>query len=267
MQKHTKRIIVLLLISVFIVSGALVLRQISSRFTAENTYRKAQQIANLESPPTTSGPDAPSRKESQTDKSSMDENLQFLLETDLSALRQICEDVVGWIYIPDTPISYPLLQAEDNEEYLNKTWDGSRNRAGSIYLECKNEPDFQDFNTLVYGHRMKDGSMFGSLGDYSQQAYWEEHPYVYITTDHSVLQYEIFSAYEAPVTSDTYRLYVEDDETKRTVLEFFITSSVLKSTLTPTIEDSILTLSTCTGTGTYHSRWVVQAALTHKWNR
>jgi sortase B len=186
---------------------------------------------------------------------------------DLCALRQTNADVLGWIHIPDTPISYPLLQAEDNQTYLNKTWDGANNSAGSIYLECKNEPDFSNFNTLIYGHRMKNGSMFGSLGNYSQQEYFSEHPYVYIITDDSVLQYEIFSAYEAPVVSDTYRLHVEDEETKQAVLEYSIASSVLKSAQVPTTADSILTLSTCTGTGTYHSRWVVQAVLTDRWSR
>lgn len=273
MNKQIRRITFIFLAAVFVGSGMLALRQVCYNSAAENAYQQAQDISSAE--PAPEEPVTPPEEElppvveeeDPYSKEPLDESLRFLLEMDLEELRQTNADVLGWIHIPDTQLSYPLLQAEDNQTYLNKTWDGVNNSAGSIFLECKSQPDFSDFNTLVYGHRMKNGSMFGSLRNYNKQEYLAEHPYVYITTDDRVLRYEIFSAYEASVVSDTYRLYVEDEETKQAALEHFVSSSVLDSEQVPTTEDHILTLSTCTGTGTYHSRWVVQAMLLDQWKR
>ena len=186
---------------------------------------------------------------------------------DLDALRQTNERVLGWIHIPDSAIDYPLLQVQNNNEYLRRAWDGTPNQAGCIFLECKNSRDFSDFNTLIYGHYMRNGKMFGSLHYYQEQEYRDAHPYIYIVTDESVRRYEVFAAYEADVVSNTYRLYFEDDGRKQSVLDYYLDSSVVESDIVPTVEDHILTLSTCTGTGTYDTRWVVQAVLTGEFSR
>ena len=111
--------------------------------------------------------------------------------------------MVGWIQIPGTEIDYPLMQGKDNDFYLNNNWRGAKEYVGSIFLEYRNDPDMTDFNTIVYGHNMANGSMFGSLHRYQYDAYPEEHPYVYIVTDAGVLRYEVFSTYNAEVTSPT----------------------------------------------------------------
>jgi len=276
MGKFLRKLFLLLFAIVFVGSGYLLLRQFHDYTVAQNAYDQAKEASAAED---TTSPEAVELEEPAVpleaappeddgfSKEPLDESLHFLLETNLPQLRQTNEDVLGWIHIPDTQLSYPLLQAEDNQLYLNKSWDGISTSAGSIYLECKSSPDFSDFNTIVYGHRMKDGSMFGSLRNYNKQEYLESHPYVYIVTDEDVRQYEIFSAYQASVVSDTYRLYVEDPEAKQAALDHFISSSVLESALTPDVDDQILTLSTCTGTGNYNYRWVVQAALAARWKR
>lgn len=275
MKQYRRRALALVLAVLFLGSGWLLLRQVTGYARSETAHEQARELSGTASEEAAQKPvellEPPSplaeAPDGQPVQEPLEEELQFLLETDLSALRQINEDVLGWICIPDTPLSYPLLQAEDNQTYLTKAWDGTYNSGGSVFLECKSSPDLSDFNTIVYGHRMKNGSIFGSLRYYDQQAYLESHPCVYIVTDGDVRRYEIFSAYEAPVDSNTYRLYIEDEETKRTALEFFVSSSVLESERTPTVDDQILTLSTCTGTGTYHTRWVVQAVLTACWER
>ena len=110
----------------------------------------------------------------------------------------------SWILIPDTPINYPLMQEEDNNYYLERTWDHKSNAMGSIFLEHLSSPDLTDQNTIVYGHNMNDGSMFACLRNYREQDYFLEHPYIYILTDLGVYRYEIFSAYTASVKSNTY---------------------------------------------------------------
>jgi len=191
----------------------------------------------------------------------LDDATRFLMDMDLEALRQTNPDVLGWIYIPDTVISYPLMKAKDNQEYLYQTWDGKYSKYGSIFLECRNSHDLSDFNTLIYGHNMLTEDMFGTLNAYKAQDYYESHPSVYIRTDEGVRRYDIFSSYEAKVVSNTYRLIFEDDARKEESLGLYTSSSLLESELTPTVEDHILTLSTCTGRGTPDLRFVVQAIL------
>lgn len=190
------------------------------------------------------------------------EEASFLLELDLEALRATNGDVLGWIHIPDSEIDYPIIRVEDNNEYLRRAWDGSRNQAGCIFLECRNSTNLSDFNTLIYGHYMKNGTMFGSLHRFAEKDYLDAHPCVYLVTDDTVRRYEVFSVYEADVVSDTYRLIFEDEARKQSCLDYYISSSVVESGLMPTPDDYVLTLSTCMGNGRYETRWVVQAVLT-----
>ncbi len=195
------------------------------------------------------------------------EEALFLLELDYAPLQEENGDVMGWIHIPDTEVSYPLLRSHDNEEYLHQAWDGSYSASGSIFLECKNSRNFLDFNTILYGHHMRNGSFFAPIIEYKDQEFRDGHPYIYIVTDNDLRRYAVFSAYEADIEGDTYRLYYPDEETKQRALTHFIESSVWEAAAEPTTEDYILTLSTCVGNGNYTTRWVVQARLTGIWIR
>ena len=266
MKQMIRRGAGLLLVALFLVSGCLIAKHQMDSAAAENAGQQAQTLAGaaigdevLEELPEPSVPLAELPEVPQ--QALPDEVMQCLTGLELDALQTINAEVLGWICIPDTVISYPLLQTSDNETYLTKAWNGVYNSSGSIFLECKSSPDFQDFNTIIYGHRMNDGSMFGGLRKYEDPDYLEAHPYIYIVTEQDVRRYQVFSAYEAPVRSNTYRLYIEEEQTKQEALTHFINSSVLKSDVVPTTEDKILTLSTCTGKGNYNFRWVVQAVL------
>jgi len=289
MKKKLRRKLSVLLISLFVVGASLVLRQLHDYQSADKAYDMAQTLVvsspaapasvSTSSPtpdfvPTPSAvaelPDVPvpmASTPAETAQEPLEENARFLMSHNLEALRHTNDRVLGWIHIPDSPIDYPLLEVESNEEYLYRAWDGTANQSGSIFLECRNSRDLSDFNTLIYGHRMGNGTMFGMLSRYQTQEYRDSHPYVYLVTDEAVLRYEVFSAYEAAVTEDAFRIRFEDDTEKQAALEHYLTSSVLVPGLTPGTEDLILTLSTCTGTGTYNSRWVVQAVLTGKFPR
>ena len=181
-------------------------------------------------------------------------------QMDLAALQEVNEDVVGWIAIPNTELSYPIVQGEDNDFYLDWTWNRERNSVGAIFLECQVSPDFDDFNTIVYGHRMRDGSMFGSLKHYRESAYWQEHPSVYIATDTFVRRYDIFAAHEAESKAITFGLGISSPTKKQEFIDFSLQQSVIDTGVVPLTSDRILTLSTCTGRD-YSTRWVVQAVL------
>ena len=189
-----------------------------------------------------------------------DENMDKLAAIDLNALRQSNPDVVGWIYIPNSRIHYPLMQGEDNTYYLERTWEGSPNTYGSIFLESRNSPDFTDFNTIIYGHNMLDGSMFGGLSNYAAQWFWEWNRYIYILTDAGIFRYEIFASYFAPIDSPTYGLSFYQLKTREEFIAHALENSQIDTGITPAVTDRIITLSTCTGMG-YESRRVVQAYL------
>ncbi len=186
---------------------------------------------------------------------------EVLAQTDLAALREVNPDVIGWIEIPDTVLSYPIMQGTDNDYYLNHTWKGASSAVGSIYMDYRNDAGFSDFNTIIYGHRMGNGTMFNSLHNYEDSAYWEDHPAVYVVTDEGVRRYEIFASYEADaVKKHTYRLGLVESEGQQAYINYCIKRTVLDTGIVPEPGDHILTMSTCVGAGSgYDTRWVVQA--------
>ena len=175
---------------------------------------------------------------------------------DLSPLREINSDVVCWIEIPGV-LSYPVLQGEDNAYYLSHAWDGTENTAGSIFLDYRASPNLTDFHTLIYGHRMRDGSMFGSLKQYSDAGFWQLHPSIYLSDEEGTRQYAIFAAYEVGLTEIVYRQDLSKED-RQELIQYGLNHSVIETGIVPTSTDTIITLSTCTGRG-YDARWVVQA--------
>ena len=189
---------------------------------------------------------------------------EVMARVDLAALQEENPDVLGWISIPDTVISYPFLQGEDNDYYLRRTWQGEKNTAGCIFLDSEVSPDFSDFSTIIYGHRMRNETMFGTLKYYEDPAYFAAHPSVYIMTEASVRRYDIFAAYETEVSAICYGLGISSTTTKQAFLDFAAERSVIESNVSVSTSDQILTMSTCPAAG-YETRWVVQAVLKQEW--
>ena len=271
MKLNLRRVLLLLLALVFVGScGATALQLVQYRL-GDLDYTQAQdlvELPDLPQPPAVSvqpeEPDvslpaaSPEAEPHEQQPVYVDPYADALRNMDFTALREVNEDVLGWILIPNTRLSYPLLQGVDNDYYLNRTWKKSRNSVGAIFMEWRCSPDLSDFNTIIYGHRMNNRSMFGILHNYDDRDYWAKHPCVYITDDNGSHTYEIFAAYEVAVTSDTYRILFEDDQRKQEFLDFCQAQSVIDTGVVPNIWDQVLTLSTCTGEG-HDTRWVVQA--------
>lgn len=180
---------------------------------------------------------------------------------DLTALREVNSEVAGWIAIPDTEVYYPILQAADNAYYLNHTWKKERSSVGAVFLEYRNPSDFSGFHSILYGHQMRNGSMFGGLHKYADEAYLREHPAVYIVMDEGVRKYDIFAAYEVGVQEIVYQQDIEGHGRQQELIDFVMEHSVGDTGVTLDTDSHLLTLSTCTGRG-YATRWVVQAV----WN-
>ena len=258
----------LAMLAVFVFSTAMLLRQYFHNAGGEDAYGDALAVAMQEvAEETVPLSPAPEVSAAETERTWVpaplegeDPALETLAAIDLDALREVNPQVIGWICLPDTKINYPLLQGEDNDYYLKHAWDHRSTSVGSIFLEQNNSPDLMDYNTIIYGHNMNDGSMFAGLRKFSDPKYWEKHPYVYILSDAGVYRYDIFAAYKAPVDSKTYGLSFNQRWTKVEFLFHALESSKIETQIVPEEHDRILTLSTCSGAG-YAHRWVVQARL------
>lgn len=105
----------------------------------------------------------------------MPEGAPRILDIDFAALKEASPDLVGWLYCPDTVVSYPVVQGQDNSYYLSHLADGSENRNGCLFMDCGNRSGLSDENTLIYGHHMASGKMFACLVSYAEQEYYEAH--------------------------------------------------------------------------------------------
>lgn len=185
---------------------------------------------------------------------------------DFSALQKENPDIYSWITVPGTPIDYPVLQNEDEMDYyLMHNLNGSYGYPGCIYTQYINTMDWTDNNTVVYGHNMKDGSMFAALHHYQEREFFEENPYVYIYSPEEIMVYRIFAAYE---TSDVHLLLAFDTENEDSYEGYLkgileneeSVGSHFDRTLALESKDKIISLETCISSKP-HRRYLVQAVL------
>lgn len=179
---------------------------------------------------------------------------------DLASLQEINSEAVGWIEIPDTVISYPMVHTDNDDYYLTHTFRNEKNHVGSIFVEALNSADFTDLHTIIYGHNMKDGSMFAALKNYNTKNYWQAHPYIYIDLEDSSHCYQIFSCYQADIADQCYTIGYEknvSEEVYQAFLDHLKNSSHFDTGVEVGTDDQVVTLSTCTNQG--RNRFVVHA--------
>ena len=192
-------------------------------------------------------PDAPERK-----------------QVDWASLLERSQDVIGWITIPAVGISYPVMQAEDNDYYLHRDFDRNYLFAGSIFMDADCSASMLRYNTIIYGHNMRDGSMFAKLRDFQDKETWNTCRYFWIQTPEADFLYEIFSIHTATAGSDTFTIQFADYE----VLELWRNRMISMSDPATGIglkdDDRIVTHSTCTESS--QVRMTVQGKLICKRN-
>ena len=178
---------------------------------------------------------------------------------DFTQLLSVNSDIVGWLRIRALDISYPVVQGKDNDYYLHRTFEKTDNFAGCLFVNSYNMGDFTDQNTIIYGHNMKNGSMFGKLKNFSDPEVFKKSRYFWIFTPDFIYQYRIFSASVVDKTGLTYQIFFTDDEFDQFISRAYSNSVVDNQGVTVTKEDRIVTLSTCTGDDS--TRFVVMGKL------
>lgn len=179
----------------------------------------------------------------------------------IASLHEENPDVIGWIRFDNSEISYPLMQGKDNDYYLKRNYQGEKNNAGSIFLEASNSPDLEDSHSIIYGHNMKDLSMFGSLKEYKYKDYYKDHPYFTIYTLDQVYRYQIFAYYDISMYGDVYNNQFGPDDFFQSFIDTMVSRSYYDTGVRPQKTDKIITLSTCSTEG---NRFVVNAVRVQK---
>lgn len=181
-------------------------------------------------------------------------------EIDWDALEEMNEDITAWLYIDGTSIQYPVVLGQDNAYYLTHTFDKKNNKCGSIFMDAACQRDFTSDNTILYGHNMKTGKMFGSLKFYKDPEYQQDHPDIYLITRDHIRRYQIFSVFETVDTSEVYQLEFASDEEKEDYIDMCKKNSLYDTGAEAETGQALLTLSTCTSV-TEEGRFVVQGVL------
>lgn len=166
------------------------------------------------------------------------------IEVDFEVLQESCADVVAWIYSPDTPINLPIAQSDDNNYYLRRLLDGTWNHSGTLFEDFRCAPDFSDANTIVYGHNMKNDSMFGTLPQYKSQEYYEAHPVMWLLTPDCTYRVDLVAGYVTSTASPIYQFNGTEEETFR-LIQQAAAQSLFQSDVEIAQGDCFLTLSTC----------------------
>ncbi|MDO5378989.1 MAG: class B sortase [Clostridia bacterium] len=168
-----------------------------------------------------------------------------LSELDFEALRADCPDAVGWIRIEGTVIDYPIVQGEDNIFYLKHLPDGTPNAAGSILMDRVNAPDFSDDVTILHGHHMRSGAMFGDLDEYKREAYYLAHPTMRLFTPDGDYDVAIFAAYSVDGATFAYPTVFSGEEGFTEFLNRALSRTPWSADVDVRYGDRLLMLSTC----------------------
>lgn len=165
---------------------------------------------------------------------------------DFAGLAEINPDIAAWITVPDTVIDYPVVQGRDNEYYLGHLFNKTANRSGCVFINSGNSRDFSDKNTVLYGHHMRNGTMFADLEKYRDQAWADEHAVISLITPDGRYTVRPFAAAEYSADEQLIRMGFADYREFAAYIRELKNRSVFQTDLEVHPADRIVTLQTCT---------------------
>ena len=208
-----KKIINIVLIVAIIFSLYKVISKVMDYKESENTYEKIQEVKN--------------------------NNDKFSEE-----LIKINEDYKMWIEVPNTNIDYPVVQGKDNDFYLNHDFNKKESSSGAIFVDYKNNID-KDKNIIIYGHNMRNKSMFQNIMKFKDEAFWKENKKIIVTIDGKRYEYEIFSSYISNAKDVDLKINFENDDEYLKYIDDIKKKSIFHRDVDIKSDDRIITLSTC----------------------
>lgn len=257
MKKAVKYVAILFVLAGIACGGVAFLQYYNEKTAGEEYEVLREQVVKPEIPEEV--PDVSETETVQPEVEAVECPIDFV------ALKEENPDIYAWIQIPGTKIDYPILCRQgDNAFYLDHSYTGKKKAEGAIFTEDLNSQDFTDPNTVIYGHNMKNGSMFRDLHKYSDKAFFEDYQKVIIYMPEQMLEYHIFAAYTYDdrhilksfnfMNTDVFSTYLQEILDKRKNMRDNIEDDVVLSE-----ESRLITLSTCTSNA--DKRFLVQAVL------
>ena len=238
MKKWRSKILTLVYLAVFLYSGFALVKYLYTYYEASKSLKEVQEI--YETTLVTIG-------EELEVEPLLTEGLlsEYNIRPQFEDLQIVNEHIVGWISVDGTKLNNPILQTENNDFYLNHNFKDNYSRAGSVFMDYRNDVTDMNRNTILYGHAMKNGTMFGSLKNYLQQDYADTHNKIYVDTLYEGYDIEVFAAYET--TIDFYYIETEftTDEAFLEFIEEVKEKSVIQTDVEIGLDDKVVTLSTC----------------------
>ena len=252
MKEKVRKILFVISILLIILGIAYLVFYFVQRERNQNIYEEVQKYRiEVEAPENPTGDDETAEEE-------------VIIPIDFASLKGINPDIYAWIDIEDTNIHYPIVQSSiDDNYYLKRTIDGKRGYPGSIYTQMGNAKDFSDFNTVIYGHDMKDGTMFKHLHKFADAEFFKTHETIMIYTETEIKEYRVYAA----VMYDNRHIVSSFDQTDVEARKAFIESvnssknfrNQFREGMTIDENSNLITLSTCI-TGYPSRRFIVVAA-------
>jgi len=238
-EKKTKgqmvsNIILVIAIAVFLFSGYKLYEIFSEYNKGETEYENIQDLVIKKNPV------------EKTEEDVSQEEAIF--SVDFEKLKEMNSETVAWIRFDEpAQISYPVVKGPDNDKYLHTTFEGKKNSAGTLFVDVDNSGDFTDRNTFIYGHNMKNGSMFGQLRKYKNKDFGKEHPCFYIyTPDGKETTYQVFAVSVVKDTSESYKKWYNTDEEFLDYIQYIRSIAGYKTDVEVGADSKIVSLSTCT---------------------
>lgn len=235
MMKYLRKILILIFLSIFIFSVYNLYKIFYEYKQNKDVYNDIGEIVVKE------------------DKEIQIKNEEYL------ALKEINEDYLFWISIPETNINYPVVKSKNNEEYLYKNFKGEENKGGCLFVDSRNVSE-EDDNIIIHGHNMKDKSMFGTLSKLLTSEYLNKNNKIYLYLENKILEYEIFSVYVNDSSFDPYKTNFNTDEEFNEYINTVRKKSYYNLDYVDDGNRNIITLSTCTN-ATGDERTIVNAKL------
>lgn len=237
-KSRTHKIIMTVLILMVVVSAIGVIGSYLRDKREAEEYRRLAELARETTEATTAAP-----VETETEETEP-ETEPYVSPIDFEALAKVNPDIVGWIRIPDTKVDYPIVQTDDNDTYLHTSFEGEESVAGAVYLDFESDSDMRGFNNILYGHNMKNGSMFKDVVKYKEQSYFDAHKYFDIYTPERTIHLKAVSCYYAKAEPIVRKTRFKTRESYEAfVNEMIKPCSWYEQPLVPI--DSLYTLVTC----------------------
>ena len=251
-----------------IVFGGLFLRDFLEYRAAEDEYASLQDHIVISEEPKKEAPKKEKAGEEELDDELEEEPVDLRhphFQIDYGALSGVNADFTAVLHVPALSITYPVVKSKDNEEYLHRTFEGKANFAGSIFLDANAKGSYDHKNTFIFGHNMKNGTMFGKLKYFLRDDQLaNSNPYVFLCRPEGITRYRIFSYYLTTVESPIYNDFEGDkgyDQYLSLIQRLSSYRNYPKDSIDFSQRPDIITLSTCSGPSGGNQRFIVQAAL------